>query len=385
MTIEYGFHPISEIFPLMGDKEFAELRDDIHVNGQRDPVTLLKGQILDGRNRYLACKDLGIDARIVEWDGVGSPLAFVISHNLRRRHLSESQRAMVASKLSTIERVGRPIGRTGEIAPIGANISQGEAADMLNVSRQSVSRAAKVQKEGVTELVQKIETGELTVGAAAEFVSKHPSKIKQARILKKTRVGNGNKVVHIASHLKVEKTLKKARTTLDVCLKCNPSLPATEENFVADLTATIAALKKRAGGSRYSRYLDSVLEEISELNIADETLSITEQILGAIRTGLRTDAEIIRFTRVSKEDFEFAMNNLQEHGSVRSVPQGGKTEVARGRRKMLWEIVEKKAARTHHSDEDDDDDDEEFGSSSGGGRGPGSARELRYEPVEVAA
>ena len=52
------------------------------------------------RNRYLACQRAGVGPRFTEWDGVGTPTAFVISKNLTRRHLNTSQRAMIAAKLA---------------------------------------------------------------------------------------------------------------------------------------------------------------------------------------------------------------------------------------------------------------------------------------------
>jgi hypothetical protein len=73
------------------------LRDDIAAHGQRDPIALLGGQILDGRNRYRACRELGIKPQSREWDGKGSsPVALVLSANLHRRHLTSSQRAAAA-------------------------------------------------------------------------------------------------------------------------------------------------------------------------------------------------------------------------------------------------------------------------------------------------
>jgi hypothetical protein len=62
-------------------------------------------------------------------------LAFVISHNLHRRHLSESQRAMIAKRVANMPR-GRPSENTA-IAAI--SVSQDEAASLLNVSERSVA------------------------------------------------------------------------------------------------------------------------------------------------------------------------------------------------------------------------------------------------------
>jgi hypothetical protein len=49
------FHPLANIFPLIEGKDFADLVDDIRLNGLHEPIVLYRGQILDGRNRYCAC------------------------------------------------------------------------------------------------------------------------------------------------------------------------------------------------------------------------------------------------------------------------------------------------------------------------------------------
>jgi hypothetical protein len=89
------------------------------------------------------------------------PLQFVISLNLRRRHLDESQRAMVAARIANLQDEQRKSG-----SPIGEAVTQGEAADLLNVGKRSVERARTVLEHGQPELVTAVERGEVvTTGA----------------------------------------------------------------------------------------------------------------------------------------------------------------------------------------------------------------------------
>jgi hypothetical protein len=152
------FHPLAEIFPLLEGREFAELVEDIRANGLHEPITLLGGQILDGRNRYRACLAAEVAPHFLEYEG-NDPAAFVVSLNLKRRHLNESQRAMVAAKLANM-RLGD--NQHTEGLPIG------RASEMLNVSERSTARARKVQEQGAPGLAQAVERGRVSVSAAAD-------------------------------------------------------------------------------------------------------------------------------------------------------------------------------------------------------------------------
>lgn len=162
-------HPLACIFPLMGDADLAALADDIDANGLRDAVWLYEGKILDGRNRYRACVLKDVDPRVEHYRGK-DPLGFVISKNLHRRHLTESQRAMVAANIATAKAGDNQHGEVGGNSPRPTNT---QAAEMLGVSPDLVKDAKAVKTHGTPELVEAVESGEVTVSAAAE-VAKLP-------------------------------------------------------------------------------------------------------------------------------------------------------------------------------------------------------------------
>lgn len=162
------WHPYSELFPWIEGAAFEDLKADIAANGIREPIVFFEDQVLDGRNRYKAARDLGIAYPRIEYEG-DDPLSFVVSLNLKRRHLSESQRALVAKRLANM-----PEGRPSNTPAIeGVSISQSRAANMLNVSVASVERASVLIDRGAPELIAAVDAGTASVSAASE-VAKLP-------------------------------------------------------------------------------------------------------------------------------------------------------------------------------------------------------------------
>jgi hypothetical protein len=174
----YSVHPAASLFPMMTNEEFQGLKHDIASFGQREPIIVWQDQLLDGRNRLRACEELGWQPNIIELDRGIEPWNFVISHNLHRRHLSESQRAMVAAKLANMRS-----GERTDLVPIDTRSSIADAAKQLKVGRASVARAKKVRQRGSVEVNAAVEQGQLPVSVAAEFVASVPDKADQTAIV----------------------------------------------------------------------------------------------------------------------------------------------------------------------------------------------------------
>src|SRR5262245_100869 len=115
----WRFHPAADLFPLMEGQEFEALIADIKANGQRHPIVVINGMIIDGRNRYRACKAASVRPDAVEYNGqiaeeiIGDPAAYVISANIHRRHLTADQKRELIAKLLKADpsKSDREIGR----------------------------------------------------------------------------------------------------------------------------------------------------------------------------------------------------------------------------------------------------------------------------------
>ena len=149
------------------------MADDIRLRGLLTPIVLLGGRILDGRCRHAACILAGVEPAFTEYAGT-DPLADVLSWNIHRRHMSESQRAMVAASLANMK-PGRPHGNPAQMqgseskpeppAHTREAISVPEAAAQLNVSERLVRSARALRRES-PELTSRVELGHTTIGAA---------------------------------------------------------------------------------------------------------------------------------------------------------------------------------------------------------------------------
>lgn len=100
-------HPAADIFPMMSEEELADLAEDIKENGLLHPIVLdADKQLIDGRNRYAACKLAGVQPRFEQLNG-RDPLAFIASANLQRRNLTKGQQAMAMAKIYPVAERGR--------------------------------------------------------------------------------------------------------------------------------------------------------------------------------------------------------------------------------------------------------------------------------------
>jgi len=175
-TTDLEIHDLCKLFPPMPEDQFLSLLDSIRDHGLLTPITLYEGKILDGRHRHRACINLGIEPSFEEFEGEDA-LGYVIALNLSRRHLDESQRAMIGGKLAALRGMGRPKKESPQISGLTAK----EAAARMNVGTRLVESAKKVLKEGSAELVEAVDNGQIAVSVAAKIADMSPD--QQAQVI----------------------------------------------------------------------------------------------------------------------------------------------------------------------------------------------------------
>tara|TARA_Y100000310_G_scaffold66_1_gene69 strand:- start:1714 stop:2421 length:708 start_codon:yes stop_codon:yes gene_type:complete len=173
----------------MSPSELNELADDIRQNGLHKPIILYEDKILDGRNRFLACKKLWPeftpDKKYEHYQGDG-PLGYVLSLNLHRRHLTASQRAALAAEIANMTQgdgTHKSNLKQGRSAKISEATSQAEAAEKLDVSPAYIREAKKIQRES-PEHFDQVKSGELSLQTAKRSLAQPAVDRPEARIVK---------------------------------------------------------------------------------------------------------------------------------------------------------------------------------------------------------
>lgn len=250
----YPIHPAAELLPQLTTEERRQIKEDIRRHGQRERIVLYEDQIIDGRNRYEICNELGIPPLFTSWDGKGSsPAEYVLSLNLRRRHLTTSQRAMAASKLEALIRQEKAQGEAGWAEMPNEQVSErarARAADKLAVSDRIVGTANVVRDHGIPDLVRAVEVQGLTVSAAAAIArlpeeqqrralaGLQPAAAPQPRSIRMRRREAREVRIHVAD-------AKIALATLSQDIRNRQVLAAiaTAEAVAASMQATLRKLR----------------------------------------------------------------------------------------------------------------------------------------------
>lgn len=195
------FHPVAGAFPELEGQDFAVLVADIKARGLLQPILVHPddGSIIDGRARYKACQEAGVEPMFKKWDGKGSLIELVVSLNALRRHLTPSQRAALSVDLQTMLEVAaaerkkatqaKPgLGKVGSVVtelspPENKGKSRDQAAKLFRVSSGYVAAAKRI-KERCPDLYDRVRGGDMTLQQAEHAIRRSEKEAVAERIRK---------------------------------------------------------------------------------------------------------------------------------------------------------------------------------------------------------
>lgn len=227
MQTEYPIHPAANLLPMMSDAEYASLKADIQAsNGIRNPILLLNGQIIEGRNRYRACTELGLPIRTdpaPNW-ATNDPEGFVYS-TANHRNLTDTQKACAAlefeEQLASLSEsrysVLRKICASGELVR--------NRTGLFGVTRRYIQLAAKIKRES-PELYSQARSGAIWLTKA------------RAILKRKTQISNDKLAQSLATMESLARSLRNAFVVI-----CGAAAPAAIERFneiIRDVRAVAA-------------------------------------------------------------------------------------------------------------------------------------------------
>ena len=163
-------HDLCKLISPHTKEEREELEEDVRQNKLLVPLKMFEGRILDGRGRQEVCAKLAdvmleTNFRTEEFIGTREEARrYVISINVKRRHLTQSQRAISAARIVTTK-----LGGDRQSANLLTEMKQEDAAKLLNVSLRLVTDAVKLLPH--PDLVKQVEEGEIKVSAAVKTLA----------------------------------------------------------------------------------------------------------------------------------------------------------------------------------------------------------------------
>ena len=236
---EYPVHPVASLFPMIDDESLNALAEDIKKNGQREPIIVAyldeamldEPVVIDGRNRHAACKLAGIEPEFKFVMSLNdrelSPQViadWIISHNLHRRHLTTSQKAMVGQgylaylkeeakkrQLSTLKQNAPETvsAKSREREAGRESRSDVQAAKIVGVGEKSIRDADYVATHD-PELAQQVRDKKVTVSAAAKRIREslnpkpEPTPEEQAEKLARTVLKNPENISKMTAEIITE-------------------------------------------------------------------------------------------------------------------------------------------------------------------------------------
>lgn len=189
-------HPFAASFPMLSTDEAIALALDITQNGLRYPIVLdHAGEVLlDGRNRLHACVTSGVEPRFERLAEGADPVAFILSANIERRHLTKGQQAVALARAYP-EATGRLLSRQArlnhqQIAEAREILRHADLADQVMSGAMAFDRAlneARWRKHNAHRASQLMDELKYDAEDLAEEVTEGRASLYEAAMLYRRR------------------------------------------------------------------------------------------------------------------------------------------------------------------------------------------------------
>jgi site-specific DNA-methyltransferase (adenine-specific) len=307
------YHAASLLFPMMDENELQVLAEDIKESGQNQPVVLHGKVVLDGKNILAACKLAGVQPRFAQWEGTGSPTVWIVSQNLNRRHLSSSQRAVIALKLLPIFK-SEARDRQHHLAksfaePTAKGKASKNAADLVKSNSRYIEAAKAIERDA-PELIETIRNGTLNIPEATAL-AKLPVAGRQA-VVQKLSTGQPRKLKRLIREAELdaikEQTFdsKPCKLKGDIELHRGDCLNVMPKRLAGQSISVVMTSPVYNFNVRYSAYKDNLSSQ--------EYLGWLEQVFQEIKRVLRDDGSFFLNVGSSRAEPWNAMKTAEVAG-----------------------------------------------------------------------
>jgi hypothetical protein len=310
------------IMPALTDDEYKQLEENILADGIRDPLVLWGEVLIDGHNRYRIAQKHGLEYKTVQAEFANDAEAkiWIITNQLGRRNIpSTATRAMLALELEPLyaeqAKERQKGGQGGVLLVPHEGTSKGKTRDQLakiaRVSKSSIDYAKFIKEHAPKEIMDKVESGEMTLRTAYRETAKlFPPKKPQK-----------------AEPQVQEKPIKQSEPlTEKVCTTCGRSLLIEKfylsQGRYSSSCAQCEQMKRREGIS------PTIRENIDAIQKASDYLTDTERVMEySIEDVIETvSSEFDRLIRVIETEVknhnDLIKNPLNKEAFIKSLVQG---------------------------------------------------------------
>jgi len=278
----FDFHPAAEDFDMLTSDKITLLGSNIATFGQKDTIDLYEGKILDGRNRYLACKEFGITPRYrhCHLPKGEEPEDYVESKNYNRRHLTSAQQADYAwkragsilkkakkRKLSTLKQFNNH--KVTDVPSEGTTVENGKVIEILakryGVSKNTLAVSKKVRKLNDPEVNNKwkeARKGKSTIRDVAKLIrEKYPPKKPKAKL--ETKLPQIKENPELTKKLKAQLNMHINEPAPELSVKV-PESPKKQDSTIKDASRIAECPIKEESPPKTKEDVEQFVNEINK-------------------------------------------------------------------------------------------------------------------------